>query len=50
MSDKFTVLFDYRKALGRTRSKKTNVDTTVELGPWLNDWENKRRVYNMRLF
>ena len=50
MSDKFTVLFDYRKALGRTRSKKTTVDTTVELGPWLDDWANKKRMYNMRLF
>ena len=46
MSDKFTVLFDYRKGLGRTRSNK---DTTIELGPWLDVWENKKKTYNMRL-
>ena len=50
MSDKFTVLFDYRKALGRTRSQKNNVDTTIELGPWLDVWENKKKMFNMRLF
>ena len=51
MSDKFTVLFDYRKALGRTRSK-TNTKTTnsVELGPWLDDFANKKKIYNLRLF
>ena len=47
MSDKFTVLFDYRKGLGRTRSNK---DTTIELGPWLDVWENKQKTFNMRLF
>ena len=47
MSDKFTVLFDYRKVLGRTRSKTTN---SVELGPWLDDFANKKKIYNLRLF
>ena len=50
---KFTVLFDYRKGLGRTRSKNNeygNDTNSVELGPWLDTWENKKRVFNMRLF
>ena len=50
MSDKFTVFFDYRKGIGRTRSNKDNKDTTIELGPWLDVWENKKKTYNMRLF
>jgi len=50
---KFTVLFDYRKGLGRTRSKNNeygNDTNTVELKPWLDKWENKKRMFNMRLF
>ena len=51
MSDKFTVLFDYRKALGRTRRQTTSSTTnSTELGPWLDDFANKKKIYNMRLF
>ena len=51
MSDKFTVLFDYRKALGRTRRQtKSSTTNSTELGPWLDDFANKKKIYNMRLF
>ena len=51
MSDKFKVLFDYRKTLGRTRSKNSAKTTnSVELGPWLDDFANKKKIYNLRLF
>ena len=49
----FTVLFDYRKPQGKTRSatKKANNDTnSVELGPWLDNPANKEKIWNMRLF
>ena len=26
------------------------MDTTVELGPWIDNWGNKKKMYNMRLF
>lgn len=51
---KFTVLFDYRKPQGRTRSatkKATDANTnSVELGPWLDEQANKKKIWNMRLF
>ena len=31
----------------RIREKETN---SVELGPWLDDFDNKKKIYNMRLF
>lgn len=54
MSDKFTVLFDFRIQPGRTRSRKTrsalDVTNSVELGPWLDNFDNKAKLNNMRLF
>jgi len=49
-ANKLTVLFDYRKNLGKTRSKTKNDTNSVELGPWLNVESNKRRLYNTRVF
>ncbi len=46
---KFKVLFDYRKNLGRTRSR-TKDTTSIELGPWLDDPKNKESIWDMRLF
>ena len=50
----FHVFFDYRKAQGKTRSaakKAANSDTnTVELGPWLDNFANKDKIYDYRLF
>ena len=50
----FTVLFDYRNAQGKTRaSKKKASDSntnSVELGPWLDNFDNKKKIYDMRLF
>ena len=31
----------------RIREKETN---SVELGPWLDNFDNKKKIYNMRLF
>ena len=39
------VVFDYRQA----RKTRSNPIRTVELGPWLEDEKNKKRIYNMRL-
>jgi len=55
MSDNFKVFFDYRKARGKTRSATKKAaggsDTnTIELGPWLDQFENKKAIYNYRLF
>jgi len=37
-----------RYTAGETiRAKETN---SVELGPWLDDFDNKKKIYNMRLF
>jgi hypothetical protein len=48
MSNKFTVIFDYRNARKTRRSGQDH--GTVELGPWLDVEANKRRVYNTRCF
>ena len=48
MSNKFTVIFDYRNAHKTRRSGKDH--GTVELGPWQDIEANKRRVYNNRCF
>ena len=55
MSDNFKVFFDYRKARGKTRSATKKAaggsDTnSIELGPWLDQFENKKAIYNYRLF
>ena len=54
MSNKFTVFFDYRLTQGKTRAAKksaNNPDTnSVELGPWLDDFKNKEKLYGMRMF
>ena len=47
MSDKFTVLFDFRIQPGRTRSRKTrsalDVTNSVELGPWIDNFDNQKK-------
>ena len=54
MSDKFTVLFDFRIQPGRTRSRKTrsalDVTNSVELGPWIDNFDNQKKMNDMRLF
>ena len=45
--NKLTVIFDYRKNLGKTRSSEKK---SVELGPWLDEESNKRRIYDKRIF
>ena len=54
MSDKFTVLFDFRIQPGRTRSRKTrsalDVTNSVELGPWIDNFDNQKKLNDMRLF
>lgn len=54
MSDKFTVLFDFRIQPGRTQSRKTrsalDVTNSVELGPWVDNFDNQKKLNDMRLF
>jgi len=47
-ANKLTVLFDYRKNLGKTRSKTKNDTNSVELHEWINNETNKRRIYDTR--
>lgn len=45
----FTPIFDYRKAGRKTRNSGDN-HGTVELADWLDQEENRRRIYNTRGF
>jgi len=52
---KFHIFFDYRKAQGKTRSATRRAaggaDTnSIELGPWLDTFANKEKIYDYRLF
>jgi|TARA_R110000796_G_scaffold16601_2_gene51726 hypothetical protein len=52
MSKNWKVFFDYRAGV-KTRSKTKNLagDTnSVELGPWIDKFENKKKISNYRLF